>query len=216
MLQQQITRLKNVIAFKMTLCAFIVGFLFWYESVTQERLEYSTQQLGIASLELSGIESKVQLIKNSAALVEATYGAYSEALKNPFDLSCLAKDKFINDLSTVANQFHLRDQPKVDVSTRPSIEKFHNNEAVQIMTTDINVTFPAQGFAHAFGFIKGVYKILPEYTILKSIDIYANNIITPETINELSSTTELQLMDCELKLKIREIKVSPEVESAEQ
>jgi len=208
MLKPQIIHLKNVIVFKMVVVLLLGGFFFWMMPRTQDSLDDSKKRLELATYELNAISEKVTFVKNNSGTVAATYGEYAAALKNPFDVSCLEKEALIQQLDAIAAQFHLRTQPNMEIAPIPSMEKFNNNDNVQVMTSDLTIKFPAQGFMHALSFTKAAYNILPTYSLLASIDIEASTVITPLVLDELSTTKKPQLIDCKLDVEIREIKAS--------
>jgi hypothetical protein len=208
MLETQIIHLKNVIVFKIVVCTLIFSLFFWLIPSGRSRLDDSMQHKEIAISELEAVESKVQFIKESSSLVGSTYQAYLDALKNPFSVSCIAQEGLVAGLTTLGEQFRLRDRPMLQLQPIPTMERFRSNPSVQILTTTLDLSFPAQGFAHALGFSKAAYKILPIYSLLDSVIIEANSVITPSTITELAVGAEPQLIDARLGIKMREIKVA--------
>jgi hypothetical protein len=181
---------------------------FWLIPEAQNRLNDSMQNKEIALSELKAIETKVKFIKDSSSIVGSTYQDYLNALKNPFDRSCIAQEGLTAGFTSLGEQFKLRDRPLLQLEPIPTMEKFHNNPSVQILITTFDLSFPARSFAHALDFAKAACAILPMYSLLDSIVIEANSVITPSIITELTVNDEPQLIDARLGIKMREIKVA--------
>lgn len=208
MLRQQTIRLKNIIVFKVAICILFGGFIVWRIPAGNEELQNSIISLNEAYSELADIEAKVRFTKESKDIIDSTYQTYTEALKVPFSVSCIIKDKVEQKLNILGQHFRLKSNPVMNLSQAPVIVKFNESNVVQILSTDIALSFPAQGFMHALAFTREAYNALPVYSLLTSIHIEENDIITPSTLNLLANNIEPQLIDGELRIQTREIKAS--------
>lgn len=208
MLRQQIIRLKNIIVFKIAACILFGAFAVWRIPAGNEELQNSIASLQEARDELANIEAKVRFTKESKDIIDSTYQTYMEALKIPFSVSCIIRDGVEAKLDALGQHFRLKSNPVMNISQTPVIAKFNESKVVQILSTDIALSFPAQGFMHALAFTREAYKALPVYSLLTTIHIEENDVITPSTLNQLASNIEPQLIDGELQIQTREIKAN--------
>lgn len=208
MLRQQITHLKNIIVFKIVICILCGAFIAWRIPIGKEELQNSIENLHIANAELADIEKKVMFTKESKDIIDATYHTYSEALKVPFNVSCIVRENVEAKLTSLGQDFRLQDNPVMTISPMPLIAKFNESRVVQILSNELTLSFSAQGFRHALAFTKEAYKLLPVYSLMTTIHIEEKDVITPSTIRQLAINIEPQLIDGELKIQTREIKAS--------
>ena len=208
MLRQHIIRLKNIIVFKIAICILLSALIVWRIPAGNEELKNSIASLQAANSELMDIEKKVEFTKESKNIIDSTYQTYSEALKVPFSVSCLVREGVEAKLIDLGKHFRLKDSPTMNVSPTPLIAKFNESQTVQILSTNLALSFPAQGFRHAIAFAKEAYRLMPVYSLLTAIHIEEKDVITPSTIHSLAINTEPQLIEGELKIQTREIKAS--------
>jgi hypothetical protein len=95
----------------------------------------------------------------------------------------------------------------MQISPTPVIKKFRLSNSIEIIASDIALSFQAQGFKHAVGFARAAYQILPAYSAIDSFEIDEAEVITPESVKQLMSNIPPELIESKVQMKVSKIHI---------
>lgn len=207
MMKEQIIHLKNVIVFKILIYFLIFGFFFFLFPILKSNLQESLDATANAKIKLQDLEKKISFVNSSSSIIRSCYSRYLDLKKDKLDLTCFIKQSLNESYIKLAKDVGINSKPVLYSSASPVVEKFNNNRNIEILTTDISGVFMSRTLSESLVFIEEFYKILPEYSRLKSIDIDMEEIITPESLVLLSQDVKPSLIKNKVNIQIRKVNI---------
>lgn len=208
MITKQIIHLKNVVVFKILIYFLIFVFFFVLFPFLQTNLKASVEATENAKIKLQDLENKIVFVNSASSTIHNYYNKYLDLKKEKFDLTCFIKQSLNESYLQIAKDIGVGSKPVLYSSASPMVKKFNNNRNIEILTTDISSVFMSKTLSESLRFIEEFYKILPEYSIINSIDINMEEIITPESLSRLSPDVTPSLIKNKVNMKVRKVNIT--------
>lgn len=207
MIKKQIIHLKNVVVFKILIYLLIFVFFFFIFPFLTRSLDVSLDARRNAKIKLQVLEKKIEFVNSSSDRIYQFASKYLDLQKEKGDLTCFIRQNLNDSYVNIAKDIGLDEKPVLYSSASPTIEQFNSNRHVEILTTDLSSVFMSKTIVESLAFIEAFYKALPEHSVMNSIDINMEELITPESLTRLVPDGVPSLIKNKVNIEIRKINI---------
>ena len=200
--------LKNIIFFKFSLYFIVITVLIWRLQIADNELLKSSYINYKAKNSIAEAKIKLGSIAHADKDILNSIEKYKKILQATLDQDYDRLDNLKQDLHNIVNKYSLNELANITIT-----QFFFNNKSTRLSGDNISVGnydvvlhFMAQNFAQALSIIKECYSLMPENTVIISLELENQNVLNLNMVNKLSTIKPPHLIDVQLIMRIREIK----------
>jgi hypothetical protein len=199
--------LKNIIFFKFSLYCIVTTVLIWRLQIADNNLLRSSYINSKAKNSIAEAKIKLGSIANADKDILNSIEKYKQILQTTLDQDYNRLDNLKHDLHNIVNKYGLNEPANITItqfflknkSTRLS------GDSISVGNYDVALHFMAQNFLQALSIIKECYSLMPENTVIISLELEDLNVLNLDMVNKLSTIKPPHLIDVQLIMRIREI-----------
>ena len=202
-----IIHLKNVVFFKFTLYLIIIIISVWLIQISSNELAKSVYMN--VQAEESIVKANIQLnsIVNSDKEILGSTDKYKKILETTMYGECFKRKNIENNLHNLINKYNLSESANTIVTQsflKNKLERTRGDH-INIRNYDVKLNFSASNFTKSLEIIKEAYYLMPENTLIVSLELEDQKVLDYNIINTLSITKTPDLINTKLVLRVREI-----------
>ena len=206
MLDKLVVHLKNIIFFKIIIYLLLIISLALLIPVFTNDLEKSSQRKQKANSFLREAALQIESIKDFEDKIVTINNDYNSLITSTGDLDCIRRTEFINTVESLATKYGLFEPISIKISKGFDGEtSFANNENVKISYHTADIHFKTLDPYQLLNITHDLRGIIPQGSVVLSINLRSIDALTPEIINELTPTKAPELLEVKIKILLRDI-----------
>jgi hypothetical protein len=203
-------KIKNIIFFKFVFFTFIISIIFYQISlsnISNEEIKakiYRTNQLVVES------EERLRVLESENDNLKEAIAEYHN-LKNTInlsDLDCFNKLDYEKKIRNIESQFNLKSKTNIFASSNSIIKKDQPKKSVVLKTTTVKLSYNIDNFHNAIKYALNAYNLLPQYNLVRSIEITKESVITPTIASLINNDNNSFFIDVNLNLEVKELNLN--------
>jgi hypothetical protein len=205
MLSNQSAKLHNAMVFKSVLCILVGAFFSWYLPISNQELDRSIRNIDMAKKDVERINNKLKYFESYKGDIESLYSVYMNTVGVSSSF-CKTTAGLASVYESMGERFRLRSTPITEIYPTPKISKFYDSKHVEIISNLVKLSFSSQGFRHAMSFARAAYEALPPGSTVDAINIINDNVLTMDSVNQLSASSKPQFIESQILMQLREVR----------
>lgn len=209
MLKHFIIYLKNIIFFKCAICFLCIFITLWVLQVLNIDYVKSINEYRDAEASLAEETLKLYSIINSEHKILETLSKYSQLLSISSRQNCQERLRIAAQIIALTTKYNLNKPITVNIEQEFSSDIYRvmeiKNDTIRIKNYSVEVNLSTRDFDSLMKIIEEIYSLMPGNTIVLSILIRNQEILTPSVIRALSTNYPPDRIYVTLNMRIREI-----------
>ncbi len=206
MLDKLVVHLKNIIFFKIIIYLLLIICLALLIPVFTNDLEKSSQRKQKANSFLREAALQIESIKDFEDKIVTINNDYNSLITSTEDLDCIRRTEFINTVESLSTKYGLFEPISIKISKGFDGEtSFANNENVKISYHTADIHFKTLDPYQLLNITHDLRGIIPQGSVVLSSNLRSIDALTPEIINELTTTKAPELLEVKIKILLRDI-----------
>ena len=200
--------LKNIIFFKSVIYLLCIGVLVWWFNSSEQDSIQAVQWLKAAENSLSAAQTKLATVSGLDNKITEIDDLYQKITTISGKQRCDQRIILVNSLNILSDKYQLMEPLYLRMS-----QLFFKNQddligdRVKIKNYDLKVQFSAPNFDVMLALIRDAYELMPEYSMLISLEGAVQEVLEPSLGDKLSTKRLPDLVNATFDMYIKEINV---------
>jgi hypothetical protein len=202
-----IIHLKNIIFFKFTIYIIMIIVSIWLLQISNNEFTKSSCVNDKAKNSIAEAKIKLHSIEGADEDIINSIDKYKKILNTTLEEDYDKRNDLKDNLLDTVNKYSLNEPAEITIT-----QFFFSNKVARVSGDNISVgnydvalNFCTQSFAQALDIIKDCYSIMPENTLIISLELEDQKVLNRNMVSKLSTIKRPNLIATKLIMRIREI-----------
>lgn len=203
-------RVKNIIFFKIVCACLSYAVISYLINIYSDELSNSEIKNIKANSITQEAKNRLKVFTLNNEDISESVKTYQQLKKNEnMNIEeCYDKMIYHNKIASLEKSFKLPSSVSIYSSSNSVVKKDQPKKSVLLKTTSVFLKYNIDSFYSALLFSRQAYEFLPQYNLVRSIEISRNNTITPVLAKWFEHTSTVDLISVKLNMEVKEINLN--------